>query len=414
MNRLSCLCLIAVAFCLSACSTVTGVSADEAFVRGTLDRIERTFAPDKRLIVWETTAVARNGKIVVQGKTDSAKALDALECTLAKQQVSAEVEVSLLPNESPDVGKLSWALVSVPVASVSGRPAFASPMTTQALLGTPLRVLEYQRPFWRVQMPDGYIGWVHALQLRRLTQAELSEWNAARQVVVTARATELKDSAGAFLMPLTVGSRLRLLGQNKGQMRVQLPDGRIGWLAAADVQDARAHAAHWQALRKDNSKAFWLAYIAQAKRLLGTPYLWGGTSSAGVDCSGFVSLLWQMTGFVSQRDADQQIANAQRLNLQAIEQTPVGGYLAFGKVDEAGTPRIEHIAISLGRGDFIHSLGSVRIESVLPDSPVYSAYNRSRFLGAYAVDLKSPKDSALIPLEENGFYAALPRMLYER
>ena len=186
MNRLSCLCLIAVAFCLSACSTVTGVSADEAFVRGTLDRIERTFAPDKRLIVWETTAVARNGKIVVQGKTDSAKALDALECTLAKQQVSAEVEVSLLPNESPDVGKLSWALVSVPVASVSGRPAFASPMTTQALLGTPLRVLEYQRPFWRVQMPDGYIGWVHALQLRRLTQAELSEWNAARQVVVTA------------------------------------------------------------------------------------------------------------------------------------------------------------------------------------------------------------------------------------
>ena len=125
MNRLSCLCLIAVAFCLCACSTVTGVSADEAFVRGTLDRIERTFAPDKRLTVWETTAVVRNGKIVVQGKTDSAKALDALECALAKQQVAAEVEVSLLPNESPDVGELSWALVSVPVASVAGRPAFS-------------------------------------------------------------------------------------------------------------------------------------------------------------------------------------------------------------------------------------------------------------------------------------------------
>lgn len=295
-------CVLAFALCLTACSTFTGVAADETFVRDAIRQVERDFVPDKRLAVWDVSTSVDDGRIVVQGKSDSEQAIESLKRSLAQRQASVEVEITLLPEESAEVGNLSWALVKVPVASLTGKPLFASPTTTQALLGTPLRVLEWQRPFWRVQMPDGYIGWVHSAQIKRLSQAQLSDWNAADHLVVTARTSELKDSAGAILMPLTVGSRLKMLDRKRGQVQAQLPDGRIGWIVAADVMDARAHASHWQVMRSGSREAFWKAYIAQAKRLLGTPYLWGGTSASGVDCSGFVSLMWQMVGIVSMRD----------------------------------------------------------------------------------------------------------------
>lgn len=407
-------CVLAFALCLTACSTFTGVAADETFVRDAIRQVERDFVPDKRLAVWDVSTSVDDGRIVVQGKSDSEQAIESLKRSLAQRQASVEVEITLLPEESAEVGNLSWALVKVPVASLTGKPLFASPTTTQALLGTPLRVLEWQRPFWRVQMPDGYIGWVHSAQIKRLSQAQLSDWNAADHLVVTARTSELKDSAGAILMPLTVGSRLKMLDRKRGQVQAQLPDGRIGWIVAADVMDARAHASHWQVMRSGSREAFWKAYIAQAKRLLGTPYLWGGTSASGVDCSGFVSLMWQMVGIVSMRDADQLIAHANRLNLQSLDEIPVGGYLAFGRIDETGRPKVEHIGISLGKGDFIHSLGSVRIESVNPASECFNAYERSRFLGAYAVDLNVIKASLLVPMQKNRFYRTPPQPLQLR
>lgn len=407
-------CVLAFALCLSACSTFTGVAADETFVRDAIRQVERDFVPDKRLAVWEVTTTVDDGRIVVQGKSDSEQAIESLKRSFAQHQASVEVEIALLPEESAEVGDLSWALVNVPVASLTGKPLFAAPTTTQALLGTPLRVLEYQRPFWRVQMPDGYIGWVHSAQIKRFTQAQLSDWNAAEHVVVTARTSELKHSTGALLMPLTVGSRLMILERQRGQVQAQLPDGRIGWIVAADVMDARAHAAYWQAMRRGSREAFWKAYIAQAERLLGTPYLWGGTTASGVDCSGFVSLVWQMVGVVDMRDADQLIAHANRLNLQSLDEIPIGGYLAFGRIDESGKPKIEHIGISLGKGDFIHSLGSVRIESVNPASERFNAYERSRFLGAYAVEIDAQDSRALRPLSTNGFHQIPPCRLSEQ
>ena len=101
--------------------------------------------------------------------------------------------------------------MNVSVATVKKEPRFAVAATTQALAGTPLRLLEFKAPFWRVQMPDGYIGWVHRLQIVRMSEQELSDWNASRRVVVTARSTTLTNENGTVLAPLTAGSILRLI-----------------------------------------------------------------------------------------------------------------------------------------------------------------------------------------------------------
>ena len=412
VTRFSKLLLLSGCLSVAGCACVT-TSIDSELAEMVAD-VANLYAADARLSVWEVKVNETSDGWTIEGKTDRKEALDELNSRLHAKKMPVDVRVTVLPQDNAQIGDKSWALVNVSVATVKKEPRFAVAATTQALAGTPLRLLEFKAPFWRVQMPDGYIGWVHSAQIKRLSQAQLSDWNAADHLVVTARTSELKDSAGAILMPLTVGSRLKMLDRKRGQVQAQLPDGRIGWIVAADVMDARAHASHWQVMRSGSREAFWKAYIAQAKRLLGTPYLWGGTSASGVDCSGFVSLMWQMVGIVSMRDADQLIVHANRLNLQSLDEIPVGGYLAFGRIDETGKPKVEHIGISLGQGDFIHSLGSVRIESVNPASECFNAYERSRFLGAYAVDLNVIKASLLVPMQKNRFYRTPPQPLQLR
>ena len=104
------------------------------------------------------------------------------------------------------------------------------------------------------------------------------------------------------------------------------------------------------------------------------------------------------------RDADQQIAQAEKLVVRSVEDIPAGSLVAFGKKNEAGDNIVRHIGIALENGDFIHSLGAVRIESLSPNSPIYSAYFAERFLGAYTIDLSLQDVPNAEALSENAFY----------
>lgn len=84
--------------------------------------------------------------------------------------------------------------------------------------------------------------------------------------------------------------------------------------------------------------------IATARAFLGTPYLWGGTSGHGIDCSGFVQQVYRLNGVGLDRDADQQA-----LEGRAVD-TPIAGDLLF-----FGSPAVTHVAMSLGGDDFIHA-----------------------------------------------------------
>ena len=87
-----------------------------------------------------------------------------------------------------------------------------------------------------------------------------------------------------------------------------------------------------------------------------------------------------------------------------MEDIPAGSLVAFGKKNEAGDNIVRHIGIALENGDFIHSLGAVRIESLSLNSPIYSAYFAERFLGAYTIDLSLQDVPNAEALSENAFY----------
>ena len=90
---------------------------------------------------------------------------------------------------------------------------------------------------------------------------------------------------------------------------------------------------------------------------------------------------------------------------------PPGLLFGFGKKLVDGKLRVDHIAVSLGGGDFIHSLGSVRIESLSEASPIYSAYEAGRFLGVWELPASLTGVPCATTLSSNPFYAAKPGAL---
>ena len=122
-----------------------------------------------------------------------------------------------------------------------------------------------------------------------------------------------------------------------------------------------------------------------AKKMNGFPYLWGGTSSKGVDCSGFTKMAYFMNGFIIPRDASQQI-NAgktvdKELNFEGLEK---GDLIFFGsKATAEKKQRVTHVGIWLGNNkmEFIHASGNVHLGSMDIKQSNYDEFNKNRYLG---------------------------------
>ncbi len=168
---------------------------------------------------------------------------------------------------------------------------------------------------------------------------------------------------GAPVCDLVVGDVLSTTGRSAGWMAVQLPDGRKGFVADADATDYQS----WKASRRMTPEA-----IEQtARRFMGVPYLWGGTSAKGFDCSGYLKTVFRLNGLELQRDTDQQANEGVAVPMDNdFAEVRKGDVLFFGP--RAGVTRITHTAIYLGGKLVIHCSGMVKVNSLDPSSPLYS------------------------------------------
>jgi cell wall-associated NlpC family hydrolase len=232
--------------------------------------------------------------------------------------------------------------ICVGVADVRREPDAASELVTQALLGA--QATPAPGPVcdgWQqVQLVD-YAGWVRAEHLAAPPQSASSN----EVIVVTALATPLfQAEAGDAQRDTLFCSTVLPLAQPSGaggRLAVALPGGEVGWVSAVDVA-ARPAAQPFP--RRDVDFV-----IETARRFLGTPYLWGGTTARGIDCSGFAQLCYRLAGYTLPRDSYQQFA--------ALATEPEGEPLPGDLLFFAKEGRIVHVAISLGEGDLIHAEG---------------------------------------------------------
>ena len=148
------------------------------------DSLKRVYAPDRRVELFDVDYSIAGRHVMLRGVTTSAEAKKALTDGLCRQGYEVMDCLRLLPDAEELEGKM-WGIVNVSVCNLRAEGDFSSEMMTQGLLGMPGRVLE-RDGWYRVQTPDWYIAWVHRVGIHPVTQEELSAWNSAEKVVITA------------------------------------------------------------------------------------------------------------------------------------------------------------------------------------------------------------------------------------
>lgn len=340
---------------------LTAISSIIAFAQTPdeiIGNVKKQYAPDTRVAIWEiASARDADGILTLTGKVDNAAAAEAISTELERVGIECRNNITVLPD---DATLNRWALVALPFVHTRAEARHGSELLTQSLMGSPLRVLERSGEWVRVQSPDGYIGWVVENGLAPLDEEQLNAWKKSFRFIVTCTSGYLYKDAkcGEILSNLVLGDILQAEEIGENLIALRTPDNRIGYVRAADV----APFAEW-AKQEFNPRLI----INTARRLLGSTYLWGGTSTAGVDCSGLTKLCYFANGVILQRDASQQVLYGGKIAPEQWREAQPADLLYFG--NKKG--RVTHTAIYMGDGKYIHSSGRVKINSVDPEAPDY-------------------------------------------
>lgn len=323
---------------------------------------------------------------------------------------------------------------------------YESPLETQELMGTVVEIVAEQG-YWReIVSPQPYKAWASEKGLVEMTAEEVKAYEEAPKVMYAElyghiyvepsyKAATVCDMVGGDVLRLAVekkpctspkttpseastktatsdfGTKAKLKGK---WTKVVLPSGRTGYIPTAElkIHEGFVSIAQGEGSAESIDPATTEAIIAQAEKLLGVPYLWGGMSSKGVDCSGLVRISHIMNGILLPRNASQQINCGDRVPMELNtdywdeahrtgEQpetytTTCGNRIAWsddfreemlrrtkdlqrGDLVFFGTPatepgkkpRISHVGIYLGDGRMIHSSHMVRINSLIPGEADY-------------------------------------------
>lgn len=343
------------------------------------DSIKKAFAPDKRVAVYDINVAATADEIEITGETDQEKAMTALMEILKTKGKKIKNLVRILPDSS--VGAWNYALVNNSVANIRSTPKHSGELATQAILGTSLKVLKIDGDFYLVQTPDGYISWVDQGGVALLTSDQFISWEKAPKVIFTKAFGHVYSNTTNELektSDIVLGSQLVLLEEKDKHYKIQYPDQREGYLKKSESRPY----GEWL----NDTHASGTLIELYAKDLLGAPYLWGGTSTKGMDCSGFTKTVYLMNGYVIPRDASQQINAGNDVDPQlAFKNLQKGDLMFFGKkATDSTRQRVTHVGIWLGndKGEFIHASGRVKIGSIDQNSSNYDEFNTNRYLGS--------------------------------
>jgi hypothetical protein len=373
MNKLRFFGMILWAAVLLGCSR----QSEKTMIADLIEQAQKTLAPDRRTAIFHVTGDLQGQTLTLRGEIHSSAMKEELLRFLRGKVTYGIVDsLAILPQTS--LGDKTLGIVSVSVANIRSRADNAAEMANQALLGTPVRLLKGGVEGWvLVQTPDEYLGWTKD-NIVRMTQGEYDAWAVTPKVIVTTEFTIVrsgKEEGSVAVSDVVIGDLLALEKVASTHYLVRFPDGRRGYLAKAMAEPFVS----WLLKAEDEPERI----VATAKRFFGVPYLWGGTSSKGMDCSGFTKMVYFLNGVLLPRDASQQAKVGIPVDLtQDFASVRPGDLLFFGtKATDRMPERVTHVAISLGGKRFIHASSYVQTNSLDPADPDYSEDRTVAFLG---------------------------------
>ncbi len=342
-----------------------------------LSTIKEKYVPDSRTELFRFEL--DHG--ILRGETTSPLIFNEVAELIREKYPKTIDSLYLLPHYQ--LGTDTLGIVNVSVANIRSEPRHSAELSTQALLGTPVRLLKKNGGWYLVQTPDHYLGYLESgvLTINK-------SWLDAPRKVFTSPAGIVKTgttSSAAVLADLSFGNLLEVVSEAEEFTEVRLPDGRQGFVSSEKLSPIT------EFVQRERSIA------ASGARFLGVPYLWGGTSFKGVDCSGFTRTLFLDEGIYLPRDASQQALVGDPVPIDSsFSALTEGDLLFFGRDNE----HISHVAVYLGNQRFIHSSGWVKFGSFDPGSDEYDEDNLKRLRFAKRVLTSANVE----PLNSETFY----------
>lgn len=362
------------------------------------DDVRLLYVPDKRVAVFDMDYELNGKQLMIKGETTSLPAAESLINKLSDAGYEITDSIRLLPDADKLDNKI-YGIVNLSVCNLHAEPDFASEMQTQAIMGMPVRVLDHGT-WYRIQTPDNYIAWVHYAGIVPVNREEYNNWLEAEKVIVTAHygfAYEKPDKFSQPVSDVVAGNRFKVGGKEKGYYSITYPDGREAWLHESIAQ----RESEWRTtVRQDAASILQTAFT-----LKGVPYLWAGTSSKGMDCSGFVRNVLFMHDIIIPRDASQQAYAGTRIEIdEDFGNLQPGDLIFFGrKAINGNKERIVHVAIYISNRRFIHSQGDVRTGSFNKDDEDFDEFNLNRLLFATRI-LDKVGTTGINTTETNPYY----------
>ena len=331
------------------------------------DSIKQKYAPDSRVALYDVKITSLNQFIIIKGETNILSAKKEIIYHLESIKVEYYDSLDLLPNY-----KYKNGIVNNSVGNLRGKPSHSSELVSQAVLGTKLKILKRTGEWYMVQTPDNYISWIDHGGIKVMSDKNFDNYYLNNYVFSDVYGFSYETiNKEKIVSDLVLGSVLNVIDTESNYYKIRYPDGRIGLVDMNSVISISS--------LRDNKKSE-SNLLEYALGLRGIPYLWGGTSTKGFDCSGFTKTVYMMNGLNIPRDASQQINEGKLIDKERKWSKLTVGDLMFFGYYKNGRRRIDHVAMWIGDGKFIQASKNVRINSVHSSSPIYDKYHMEKYI----------------------------------
>jgi gamma-D-glutamyl-L-lysine dipeptidyl-peptidase len=228
---------------------------------------------------------------------------------------------------------MKFALCTLSVIPLRAEPSDRSEMVSQVLFGEHFEIIDKEKQWLKIKLHfDHYEGWIDRKQCLEITQDQFEKLS-QDALILNADLVEYAVTPENHLIPLLLGASLTFLNH------ADINRAQFGFEGLKIVGE------------KPKSELIPTAFM-----YLNAPYLWGGKSPFGIDCSGFTQMVYKLNGYALLRDASQQATQGEVLSF--IEESEPGD-LAFFDNEEG---KIIHVGIILENNYIIHASGKVRVD----------------------------------------------------
>ena len=358
----------AVSWAFLSCGRISSRIPPE--VEGVVERIGQRYAPDRRVTLYEIHLHKKGDQIIVSGELIDGKLESVLLDSLRRLGARYEFVDNIRVLPGPELAPKSYGIVDVTVANIRREPKNQAELVNQAVFGTVVRLFKREKGYFYIQNWDRYLGWMSKASFQQVDSLRAGAWRTGDRLVVTAEYAKVwsrPGGKGELLARVVPTSVLLKRGREGSYYQVELPSGTLGYVAAAAVlPESQLNRIH--PTRE--------GIVKTAKSFLRVPYLWGGTSVYGFDCSGFVQTVFRLNNVSLPRDASQMVRLGTEVSPgEHFEKVLPGDLLFFGPKPD----RITHVGLSLGGALFIHEDAEVHINSLDPAHPLFNEYRRKTF-----------------------------------